>query len=68
MDPRKSQTELLLDAYQVRPCAVCRGIGPCLHREPEVELAYLAAERIATRKPPGREQYLLVLKKGVNHA
>ena len=39
-------------AYELRPCFACGKIGPCVHREPAVELAYILAERA---KPPARE-------------
>lgn len=53
--PPKSTSDLLLLAYRVRPCYQCGVIGPCVHREPEVELAYIEAERFKLRMPITRE-------------
>lgn len=45
----------LREAFR-RPCWICRREGQCAHREPEVELAYLYAQPLPIRRPPGREE------------
>lgn len=44
----------LSDAY-LRPCFICKLHGPCPHREPLVELAYIYARSLPERRPPARE-------------
>jgi hypothetical protein len=45
----------LLEAYSVRPCWLCGVVGPCLHREPEVEAAFMEARPLPpAKKPPNR--------------
>ena len=48
-------TNELLNAY-LRPCFVCRREGPCPHREPAVELAYLHAAPMPARRLPAPVQ------------
>ena len=36
--------QLLMLAYSRRRCFVCGKLGPCSHREPEIELAIIRAE------------------------
>lgn len=44
---RALHSELLDRAYQ-RPCNICQRQGFCQHREPEVELAYMAVAPVPT--------------------
>lgn len=37
-------SNLVHRAYEVRPCFICGKLGPCPHREFEVEAALIAAE------------------------
>lgn len=41
----------LREAYQ-RPCFVCRQIGYCNHREPQVELAIVRVQESQVRAKP----------------
>jgi hypothetical protein len=41
----KSVVDLVMAAYESRPCWLCGHIGCCPHREFDVELAFVVAEQ-----------------------
>ncbi len=50
------RTKFVMSTFAVRRCFICDQVGPCAHRELEVEFAYYELDRIRSgkRKPVRR--------------
>jgi hypothetical protein len=61
----ETSREILAAIYRTRPCEVCRHLGWCGHREPQVDLAETTASRSITQAQIPRSLYPAFMRSGL---